>query len=278
MVRVEENKKRSWLSQIRKNKGMTQEQVASSSFIDRSYYSQIESGKRSPGLNVAKNIARVLNFDPLLFFKEDQNISLLEDTTLNKDIYERIKKLDSGRVVYLYSNYENYLQHAISFLLIGVSKNNHCVLIDNPDHLSQINKGLLTNLTIGEINKQIHFINLEDLKKPRTEAVVDHLIKIFNKIDDLESIYIWSHEQQDDSDNWVCQLQNRLISEDIQFKNKKILIVCSNNAANITAGTHIKMMRECPYLMTDFELVESPLYNSNQNSRIFPSFFIQENM
>ncbi|MEH7415018.1 helix-turn-helix transcriptional regulator [Neobacillus drentensis] len=278
MVRIEENSKRSWLSHIRKNKGMTQEQVASSSFIDRSYYSQIESGKRSPGLNVAKNIAKVLNFDPLQFFKDDQNISLLEDTDLNKDIYERIKKLDSGRVVYLYSNYENYLQHAISFLLIGVSKNTHCFLIDNPDSMSQINKGLLTNLTIGEINKQIHFINLEDFKKPKTEVVVDHLIKIFKKMDDRESIYLWSHEQHDDSDNWICQLQKRLISEDIKLRNKKILIVCSNNAAIVSAGTHIKMMRECPYLMTDTEIVESPLYHSNQNSRIFPSLFIQENM
>lgn len=278
MVKLEENTKRSWLSHIRKNKGMTQQQVASSSFIDRSYYSQIESGKRSPGLNVARNIAKVLNFDPLLFYEDDQNFNLLEDSAINKDIYERLKKLDSGRVVYLYSNYENYLQHAISFLLIGVSKNHQCLLIDTPDNLSQIKQALLTNLTLGEINNQIHFINLEDLKKPETDVVDDPLIGIVNKMDDMESIYIWSHEQHDDSNNWVCQLQNRLNSEKIKLKNKKILMVCSNNAAIVTAGTHIKLMRECPYLMTDFEIVESPLYQSNKNSRIFPSFYIQENM
>ncbi len=54
--------KRDWLSNIRKSKRLTQQYVASKAFIDRSYYSHIESGKRNPSLTVAKNIATVLNF------------------------------------------------------------------------------------------------------------------------------------------------------------------------------------------------------------------------
>src|ERR1700719_2421018 len=93
MVRLEEIMKREWLSHLRKYKGMTQQQVAFSSFIDRSYYSQLESGKRNPSVNVAKNIAKVLDFDPLLFF-QDVNISSPEHVAINIDIYDRFKKLD----------------------------------------------------------------------------------------------------------------------------------------------------------------------------------------
>ncbi|WLR51534.1 helix-turn-helix domain-containing protein [Bacillus tianshenii] len=63
-------KMRNWLIKIRKNKGLTQEDVASAAFIDRAYYTQIENGNRNPSLHVAKNIADTLNFSSSIFFME----------------------------------------------------------------------------------------------------------------------------------------------------------------------------------------------------------------
>ncbi|MGG1575796.1 helix-turn-helix domain-containing protein [Fictibacillus sp. NRS-1165] len=47
---------------------MSQGKVASAAFIDRSYYSQIEWGKRVPNQEVARRIAEVLNFDTARFY------------------------------------------------------------------------------------------------------------------------------------------------------------------------------------------------------------------
>lgn len=62
---------REWLIEIRRKKGLTQEQVATSCSISRQYYSFIESGERNAPVKTAKKIAEVLGFDWQIFFEEE---------------------------------------------------------------------------------------------------------------------------------------------------------------------------------------------------------------
>ncbi len=62
--------KRDWLIKLRKHIGLTQEQVASKSFINRGFYAQIENGQRDPSAAVAKKVAAVLGFNPTMFFSD----------------------------------------------------------------------------------------------------------------------------------------------------------------------------------------------------------------
>ncbi len=61
---------RFWLLEKRKNKEKTQDYIAYKARISRSMYAMIESGERNPSVPVAKNIAKVLNFDWTLFFED----------------------------------------------------------------------------------------------------------------------------------------------------------------------------------------------------------------
>ncbi|MBU9711647.1 helix-turn-helix transcriptional regulator [Bacillus tamaricis] len=70
---------------MRETKNLSQSQVASLVFIDRSYYTYIESGKRTPSLTIAKRISEVLGFHysqfeidrrPFEFVLESSPISL----------------------------------------------------------------------------------------------------------------------------------------------------------------------------------------------------------
>ncbi|MBK0075575.1 helix-turn-helix transcriptional regulator [Bacillus cereus] len=61
---------RFWLLEKRKNKEKTQDYVAFKARISRSMYAMIEIGERNPSVPVAKNIAKVLNFDWTLFFED----------------------------------------------------------------------------------------------------------------------------------------------------------------------------------------------------------------
>ncbi|SES26475.1 helix-turn-helix domain-containing protein [Salipaludibacillus aurantiacus] len=60
--------KRKWLINLRKDKNLTQQQVATLSFIDRGFYAQIEKGIRDPSIPVARKVAEVLSFNPAAFF------------------------------------------------------------------------------------------------------------------------------------------------------------------------------------------------------------------
>ena len=60
---------RKWLIEKREQQNLTQEKVAKRSGIQRSYYSMIESGKRSP----SPYVATVLSFDGTIFFNYQIN-------------------------------------------------------------------------------------------------------------------------------------------------------------------------------------------------------------
>lgn len=59
---------RRWL--IEKRGTVNQHEVALKAGIDRSFYSQIESGSRNPSVSTAKRIAEVLNFEWTIFFNQ----------------------------------------------------------------------------------------------------------------------------------------------------------------------------------------------------------------
>ena len=60
---------RDWLIELRGN--LSQQDVSDRSGIDRSFYTQIETGTRNPSVNTAKRIAGTLGFDWTIFFKNE---------------------------------------------------------------------------------------------------------------------------------------------------------------------------------------------------------------
>lgn len=65
------NELKNILSNARKEKHMTHEQVASKTNkgISRQYYGMIESGDRTPSFDIAKSIAEVLEIERTIFLK-----------------------------------------------------------------------------------------------------------------------------------------------------------------------------------------------------------------
>lgn len=63
-------KRREWLIRIRREKGLTQEEVARLAEIERSTYTKIETGN-SVSVKTAKKIAKVLGVSWVRFFEDD---------------------------------------------------------------------------------------------------------------------------------------------------------------------------------------------------------------
>lgn len=60
---------RKWLRERRKQKSLTQQQVAIAVHITQPAYGTIEKGKRNPSVKKAKEIAQYLDFDWIRFFE-----------------------------------------------------------------------------------------------------------------------------------------------------------------------------------------------------------------
>ena len=61
------------LKEIRKEKGITQQQLAESSGINQSQVARYESGERMPRPKVAQRIAKVLDFDWKELYEEESD-------------------------------------------------------------------------------------------------------------------------------------------------------------------------------------------------------------
>ncbi len=61
------------LEAIRKERKLTQEEVANASGLSRVSYCNIENGKRNPSVSTAKKIASVLGIDWTTFFTDDKS-------------------------------------------------------------------------------------------------------------------------------------------------------------------------------------------------------------
>jgi transcriptional regulator with XRE-family HTH domain len=66
--------RREWLILLRNQQHITQQQVADAASIDRSSYSLIESGRRTPSVTTAQSIAKALKFDWVIFFANNSGM------------------------------------------------------------------------------------------------------------------------------------------------------------------------------------------------------------
>lgn len=62
--------KRTWLKELRKEKGLTMNSVSAQAGISKTFYDKIESGERNASVKIAKSIAQVLGFPWERFFEE----------------------------------------------------------------------------------------------------------------------------------------------------------------------------------------------------------------
>lgn len=54
---------KAWLQEIRQEEGMSTYQAAERAGIAQSYYAMIETGARSPGVEVARRLGKAMGFD-----------------------------------------------------------------------------------------------------------------------------------------------------------------------------------------------------------------------
>ncbi|WP_163537044.1 helix-turn-helix transcriptional regulator [Gracilibacillus sp. YIM 98692] len=270
--------KREWLIQARKSKKLTQEQVAAQSFIDRGYYSQIENGKRNPGPSVALNIAKILEFDPMLFFpyKNTDTSNNPENKQAQHSIIDFYKNISKGNILYLYNDKSNYLNNAVHFLLTRLEIDQYCFFIDHHQNIQSILLELENILPKSKIKQNIIFMDSKIMYDNTPINTINFFQSLQLPLTNDSSICIWSSEEKYFHDDWLSLLKKYFQSVNTEYSSIQTLLVRSYDAFSISAALHIKIMRDYQYLMTDYEIVESPLYSASDKFML-PSLFLQDN-
>ncbi|WP_141432449.1 helix-turn-helix domain-containing protein [Bacillus sp. 03113] len=64
---------RIWLKTRRVEKKLTHEEVANKCNISRSFYTHVENGTKTPSVDVAKKIAKILDLKWTIFFEDESS-------------------------------------------------------------------------------------------------------------------------------------------------------------------------------------------------------------
>lgn len=77
---------RNWLTGFRNVAEMTHDDVSQKAEITRQYYGMIEAGLRNPSVDLAKRLAKILNFEWTIFFEDRGNETFQIDTSNSKEV------------------------------------------------------------------------------------------------------------------------------------------------------------------------------------------------
>jgi transcriptional regulator with XRE-family HTH domain len=80
------------IKKIRKEKGLSQQDIADKLTMNRVQYNRIETGKSDPTMNILQRIAGVLDIDVVAFFEAKNNNT--EVHTINETLLQKVKLLD----------------------------------------------------------------------------------------------------------------------------------------------------------------------------------------
>lgn len=81
------------IKKIRKEKNLSQQEVADRLSMNRVQYNRIETGKSDPTTNILQKIAAALEVDVLQFFEAKSNASP-EVHSINESLLQKVKLLD----------------------------------------------------------------------------------------------------------------------------------------------------------------------------------------
>ena len=80
------------IKRIRKEKGLSQQEVADKLSMNRVQYNRIETGKSDPTMNILQRIANALDIDVVEFFEAKNNGT--EVHTINEPLLQKVRLLE----------------------------------------------------------------------------------------------------------------------------------------------------------------------------------------
>ncbi|ANF96827.1 ATP-binding protein [Paenibacillus bovis] len=188
-------------------------------------------------------------------------------TTEPQQLHELLNANRSSHILYMYNDWSSYLDRLVSFIKAGLEQRSYVLIAEDHAIYSQAIDRLQPEW-MSTRHGLVYHIDQASCRTFSPDAPFDPLFDYFtnhlcsSEDDQLLPVYMWVRQEQADTataydsysscDEW---------SGTIETFAKKVCI-CARDANQVSAAAQLQLMRNYPYLMTDQELVPSPLYTA----------------
>ncbi|WP_085505166.1 MEDS domain-containing protein [Thalassobacillus devorans] len=190
----------------------------------------------------------------------------MEKTVSDANIMET---LNAAHILYVYEEKQHYLNNIIGFLRTGIEKGDHMLMIENQSVYREIEGQFLCSLSQQQ-RECVHFIDnhsfYEFCNTSGTSNVWEHFKEILSPVfDSQKGVHTWAHMEWaslgQDAIDGIKHLED--VAGEVASKNGA-LSVCAYSASDVSASFQNNLMRTHKYLMTDKEIVLSPMYRCSR--------------
>lgn len=192
---------------------------------------------------------------------------------------------NASHIVYEYTEESAYLSNVISFIEMGIQLGQRIIVIERPSRWEAIRTAISSR--VPEAHRFYDLVDADEFYlQPKSdstsfcEAALEHLQGLTHRVAASgDSVRMWGHVP------WSKELttSEELIEYELQSHDEVIpgrhLTVCAYDVHCIPASAQLGLLRTHPFLMTDSELVPSPLYQEvKPHTTVFPTLSTQAHM
>ncbi|WP_456278612.1 ATP-binding protein [Bacillus sp. AK128] len=177
-----------------------------------------------------------------------------------------------GHILYTYTDQEQYIENVIEFVVDGITKCETVLFIDTVERFNQLKHKLYTmNFSEADLNSII-FMEANRFYLTDESFNVDYTIdRLHQHLNSLLSnglkVRIWGHVVFPDSHANLSHLREYESRSDIFLHHHQLLCICAYDGLTVPSTIQNEMLKVHSYMMTDFEVVHSPFYQTNHLER-----------
>ncbi|WP_458118794.1 ATP-binding protein [Paenibacillus sp. Z6-24] len=187
-------------------------------------------------------------------------------TTEPQQLRELLTDNCSSHILYVYNDPSSYLDRLVSYMQIGLQQGSYVLIAEEASIYKQAVERLSSELAAGQPNR-LYYIDHTSFSLPYTGSPFDRLLTYFrNNIQQADydqqlPVYIWSYQYLTETAfNVSGPLSTGIALSEQSVISVETKCIYACNGQQLTAAAQLQLMRDYPYLMTDQEMVPSPLY------------------
>ncbi|WDL97882.1 ATP-binding protein [Alicyclobacillus sp. ALC3] len=196
----------------------------------------------------------------------------MPNAVLNKDVEVR----SGAHILYIFQEESDYLDNLAAYVMGGINLNQFVLVIDHAHIYEKLRNTILDRLPEENLQRVL-FRASDAFYGTYTEFQTDRIVSGFESLlspllQSNRTIRTWAKVVWRDDKNIVPTLDQFETMADDSVKGQRLISVCAYDESHTPNALVLKMLRTHDYLMTDTELVDSPLYAKKST---YPSLSVQ---
>lgn len=209
----------------------------------------------------------------------DKGAIYIQDTV---DLKNELPLDNGGHILYVFNDATSYLENLTAYIKDGIELGHYVVVIDEQAVYEEVVRRFLGHLTDAEL-QHIYFEDKgefyaihADFQAERIVGHFDELTKTLPQEDLL--IRTWARVAWKEDEEIYDKLVDFENTANRKVQGFGTISVCAYDASQVSGDFLVKLLKNHDYLMTDGELVRSPLYITSKQKTTFPSLAVQSKM